>query len=407
MEERMDPVASIKAFYARPRSWWERLTAEERRIATNDAAFRERLNAQVAEERAERDAALRALSPEQARALADYALSLYDSGDASQDTIPGILTTLAALQCDALAGIPAELLARDIFYPDWIYHFADAATRDELLRRVKGSTDASVNGLLQCLAWIGDDVVRAAFATWRDMPPPWHSFIFLAPDAFAHIAGWELTPEGARRDLCYPISYRFIPVESALADDVPGPVAVVSPHEGRCPWCTRLLSSLFDFDVRDPRLAFLDLPGDRMRVAFCEECSAYTTLYTDVDVAGASRLSDQNDDQPEILRLVSRTSDEDDDLIRLPQRRLALGPRRASPYEALGGYIDERSDLSQIGGYPEWIQDAHYPTCPGCQRSMRFVGQLANAEIEPYDEGMFYAFLCLDCRKATTVYQQT
>lgn len=62
---------------------------------------------------------------------------------------------------------------------------------------------------------------------------------------------------------------------------------------------------------------------------------------------------------------------------------------------------------SQLGGVPNWIQDAEYPRCPGCQRRMLCIGQVAMDDIIPDHEGMTYAFLCAECGKAATTYQQT
>ena len=67
----------------------------------------------------------------------------------------------------------------------------------------------------------------------------------------------------------------------------------------------------------------------------------------------------------------------------------------------------ESIPCSQIGGLPSWVQDFEYPTCRGCTQTMPFVGQVAVEDIDDSGEGLFYAFLCTDCGKSTTVFQQT
>ena len=67
----------------------------------------------------------------------------------------------------------------------------------------------------------------------------------------------------------------------------------------------------------------------------------------------------------------------------------------------------ELIDASQLGGHPEWIQDATYPQCPTCQQTMPFLAQIAGEDWQDSLEGSFYTFLCSPCRKAATLYQQT
>jgi hypothetical protein len=62
---------------------------------------------------------------------------------------------------------------------------------------------------------------------------------------------------------------------------------------------------------------------------------------------------------------------------------------------------------SQVGGHPTWIQDAEYPICPECSKHMKFVGQIDCPDFQEYGEGIYYAFVCEECRIAATHYQQT
>ena len=89
----------------------------------------------------------------------------------------------------------------------------------------------------------------------------------------------------------------------------------------------------------------------------------------------------------------------------VPQQQLAFGSLRRTPYETVGTY--QCAGISQMGGHPEWVQDADYPHCPTCQRTMTFLGQVETLDIDEDAEGIYYAFLCAQCGKATTGYQQT
>ena len=59
-------------------------------------------------------------------------------------------------------------------------------------------------------------------------------------------------------------------------------------------------------------------------------------------------------------------------------------------------------NISQIGGLPNWFhEEAEYPICSGCGKTMMFVGQLDCLEISDCG-ATFYAFLCPDCQITAT-----
>jgi hypothetical protein len=66
---------------------------------------------------------------------------------------------------------------------------------------------------------------------------------------------------------------------------------------------------------------------------------------------------------------------------------------------------DGRENLSRVGGYPSWIQDAEFPRCAKCSQPMRFVAQL-DSGLPAADGratlwaggGMCYVFWCGACR---------
>ena len=89
----------------------------------------------------------------------------------------------------------------------------------------------------------------------------------------------------------------------------------------------------------------------------------------------------------------------------LPRRSLVLADAPRSPWHAAMDSLP--TQYSQIGGHPTWIQDAEYPTCGNCSKTMPFIGQISCEDVEPNREGIFYAFLCADCAMTTSIYQQT
>ncbi|MFC5041240.1 hypothetical protein [Ornithinimicrobium kibberense] len=71
-------------------------------------------------------------------------------------------------------------------------------------------------------------------------------------------------------------------------------------------------------------------------------------------------------------------------------------------------------NLNRLGGAGSWIQDAIYPSCPRCRRSMPVLAQVDG--LTPFDdilgweswtEGLMYAFWCRECRVSAVSTQQT
>lgn len=365
-------------------------------------------------------AALRALTPDQGRELAGEIWAYPE-----RENLMWFLGLLAASVPGALADLAPDLVAAHQVHPGWLFLDATSATAELLLQALDDPMFRKErNLLLLALAWNGGDQAREQFAAWRANAPSWRSDLYLAPHEYASEAGWELTPDGGRRQLYRTTCYELVAVDEAELTPSTHAAAVATPHETSCGWCGRPLVTLLDIDLRDPRCRFVregppdstdgasgiaDDPGaSRLRIAHCVWCSSYATVYTDVDFHGGSKWSAANGgpgDKPRILEQVGDGLGEvlDDPL----PRRLALGAPRRTPFEALGRFMLDVNGISQLGGHPEWIQDAAYPLCPDCQRRMVCIGQVAWEDINEFAEGCTYAFLCVQCGKATTVYQQT
>lgn len=86
---------------------------------------------------------------------------------------------------------------------------------------------------------------------------------------------------------------------------------------------------------------------------------------------------------------------------RTPQCGLAPLVYRGRTAWNLGG--------STLGGLPDWIQDAHYPTCPRCEKTMYFLAMLTGDDLWGESaEGCDYVFFCASgCGTTAVVYQQS
>lgn len=268
-----------------------------------------------------------------------------------------------------------------------MFRSADPTTRDRLRALAAESAEPRLSDpALSSLAWVDDDEVPRAFLGFQEHPPPWASQWFSAA-RYPLQAGWELLPDGTGRHLLLsPHGCRL-----ELGAEARSPVVVISRLEESCGGCSGPLTVLLDLDVRDERLRFLGLTGERLRVLTCERCVCFDTVYAEVDFAGAARWLEESprlSDPPEWSYL--------------PERELGLGVERRTPFEAhaFGNH------MSQLGGQAGWIQNPDYPQCPRCGRLMPFLGQVDLHEFELF-EGAIYAFLDLGCGVVATYFQQT
>lgn len=350
--------------------------------------------------------ALRLLDFNQACALAREIWGGYP-----HDNVAYFLAQLNATVPGALVDLYHELLKERMFRPGWLYLGAPAAVTAQLLRLIDGAPSThDVNNLLLSLAWAGDHQVQDAFHHWRADPPSWQSDLHIPPYDYAVEAGWELTPEGSRRQLyhddCYEL--RFEAIDRLASLPITSSSARPAPSNATCAWCGRQLAMLLDIDLRDPRSSFLTdalrFSDAYLRILHCPWCSAFATIYTDIGLQGDVVWSAENGNKPAILEQVGPGAD---DMRLSPPGPLVLGARRRTPFEALGRFMLDETGISQLGGHPEWVNDANYPVCPGCARRMEFIGQVAWERVEERADGVTYAFACFPCGKSATTYQQS
>ncbi|WII37881.1 hypothetical protein [Paenibacillus thiaminolyticus] len=211
----------------------------------------------------------------------------------------------------------------------------------------------------------GEIKVVELFREWRAHPPEWAKELYIAPDAYAREASWKLTASGQLRNLyamdCYPV------VTGRLSGEEGEAASILGKGEQQCGWCGSELTVLFDLDLTHPQLKGYGLPWNR---------------------------------EPDYW-----VKPEEESAFREAAHLFRLSASKRSAFHAASWTLEASS--SQLGGHPTWVQDADYPPCPGCSATMKFVGQLDWEDVEEYGEGIYYAFICPDCRIAATSYQQT
>lgn len=322
------------------------------------------------------------------------ALTRFALNEASADTAYAIASSLATFTDRDLSELQRGFLDRGDAWPSHLFRGAGAAERDRLLVAAEEDSRISRNHALVALAWIGDDRVGERFAAWRANPPGWVAELHVPPEAYACYGGWELGADGERRALSYSPCWSLV---QATGEDRSG-VRAILPQDAACGWCGRRLTALLDIDFKDERLAGWSAAGDRVVVGTCLRCGCYGTPFVRCDAAGVLSWANENS-PPDYL------PGDDDEGWQLPTDELVLAAEPRAPWWATDWMM--AIPCSQVGGMPSWIQDAAYPACPDCKRTMQFVGQVAVEDLAEYGEGIYYAHFCLDCRIGTSVYQQT
>ncbi len=256
-----------------------------------------------------------------------------------------------------------------------IYRTSDSATRDYLIG-LEGKTDDH-DGLLKALAWIGDAVVAQQLRAWRDRPI-WDERLNVSPAFYAHEAGWEVTEEGTRRDLCMPGGFELVPVKES---DEPGErIECAAKTDWLCSRCQTVLQCLIDIDTAKAPFEKFGFQSPRFRVLTCASC--WEATFAEWSVQGDLQLC--NTKGPGVGR---------GDLFE--PKSFAVRPLKTS--------INEYH--SALGGYPKWLQDVEYPDCPRCHKTMVFLAQIDLGEIG--GDGTIYAFACDPCRTTAATSQCT
>lgn len=329
---------------------------------------------------------------------------LEDATPLDRELAERMLLLLGCLVPDALRGLHERMIRVGLVWPGELFRGAGPDARDLLLSLLPDARDGeALPFLLSALAWIGDTVVRLRFDQWRREPPLWTANLEITPDQHSLDAAWTLELDGTRRDLFHEECWKLVPAGSAGESS---PVRVVRPRNDSaesCPGCGGELVDLLDFDLTDPRTAFLGFDGGtRLRIATCPRCLPWSApILTEVDADGGSVWSPAN----EPPAFVGEGAEP------WPEERLVLGERHRTPLAARP--FAGEGPASQVGGYPSWLQEPEYPLCPECGQPMTFIGQVqiadlatgAEAEENPA-EGVVYAFLHAACGRAATLYQQ-
>lgn len=261
-----------------------------------------------------------------------------------------------------------DLLAAGVAYPATLFRAADAAARRALVARIDAGDPAdNLNHLLTALVQTAGPEVDEAFLRWRDTPPPQAGELLVAPAEYLREGGRELHGDGLR-ELHSPTGFRLDAVEGALV-----------PEDEFCHDCRGPQWTALYLDTAEPKVAAaLAHTGwrGRLRLDVCHRCDfTADVVYRQVAPDGSCRWSAHSP---------AGVGEEEDP----PTARMVVA-----------GAAGRFPEGSAIGGLPVWRDDARYPACPDCGRTMDYIAQidLGDPWGDDYFDGRLTFFLHAEC----------
>ena len=325
------------------------------------------------------------------------AFAIEEAKSGNLDPIEYICLELAAFKNASLSKLHDFMLDEHIYYPGMLFKNAKAPAISKLVGRLDSESE-NRNHILLALAWAKNAEVVAVFSTWQEQQPQWASDLYIPPQDYSKEAGWELTTNGKVHQLFLDTCLPLVKPGENNQTQTSG-LSTCTPSSEHCQWCNRHLTNLLKIDLTQPGFEFLDVNAKSLPITTCDACACYSDgLFMDLSVDGKVRWSQFNV-TPEYL------PDDQESWEYMPENCLVLsGQSRAADYAA-NEFLP--TSFSQLGGMPTWIQDSAFPSCPSCNKTMTFVAQISNEDIDDYSEGMYYNFICTDCIITATNYQQT
>ena len=334
----------------------------------------------------------RGLNEQEVQELVNYAIELIEDED--QDQAEYILIYLACLTDADLDKALEVCIQNEIFYPEGIYRECGEGISEILIDKLKSGWRYDIPSVL---AYGKSEQVTNFFNELESNEPEETKGSSVRAHEHSHGAGWTLS-SNTRRSLVFPKAFGVVNSRHS-GEELAEQIAVRAGFqklEEKCSACNAPLSILFDIDLNDPNIDFISLNQERLRVLNCPNCSCYGVFYARFE-------NDHVKAHP--LNKNSFSQFDPNDLEYLyPQKVLKFSSQERSIYSV--NYWFDDMPLTQLGGFPSWIQDSIYPKCIDCNETMKFLGQVSNDDIS-LSEGIFYAHICLDCKVTCVHYQQT
>lgn len=295
--------------------------------------------------------------------------------------------------------------AKEIYYPPELYFGAPDDVKYALIAKLNSLEDNSknvLNHLLCALAWQGGEQTAELFYELYKNPRPWRKKLYVGTEFYAKIGGWTFDETGERKSLVFDkclTAVRIKDGEIASQDANLNPnqnadesVQIGEPTGQKCEFCGCEILDMLRLKASDPRLAFLNLKHDAI-FRCCPTCVGSVRYFCKRGPDGEIELSHDGEGFDE-----SYFSQQD--LARLCGMKFKLGGE-VSPFYGCFSELD-----TTVGGYPQWVQDAEYLTCPSCDGTMKHLAQIPFGEMIQ-GEGVIYVQICQKCEVLGGCFQCT
>lgn len=295
--------------------------------------------------------------------------------------------------------------AKEIYYPPELYFSAPDDVKDALVAKLNSLEDNSknvLNHLLCALAWQGDEQTAELFYELYKNPRPWRKKLYVGTEFYAKIGGWAFDETGERKSLVFDKCLTAVRVKDGKRasqdtnlnpnQNADEPVQIGESTGQKCEFCGCEMLDMLRLKATEPQLAFLNLKHDAI-FRCCPTCVGSVRYFCKRGPDGEIELSHDGEGFDE-----SYFSQED--FARLCGMKFKLGGE-VSPFYSCFSELD-----TTVGGYPQWVQDAEYLTCPSCGRTMKHLAQIPFGEMIQ-GEGVIYVQICDKCEVLGGCFQCT
>ncbi len=279
-----------------------------------------------------------------------------------------------------------NLIQSHILYPPEIYIHAGDHIAEELIK-LFDNDDVNKNHLLMCLAWIGSANVLEFFQSTSKNPPNWTNDLCVPTIEYSKCAGWSIQ-NGIKEKLIFDEVTDLVKNENKTVNN--NEIQTFVELNEHCPFCKRKLITFFKTIVN----------GKLVNFNTCICCGAYEPIFMVINESGESSWYAENKKWEHFDECC-----QDLEFDPIEENRLLPRKSEKTSMQSISQFIE--INKSQIGGYPTWVQDSEYLSCPQCNESMKFVGQIDMEDVEEYGEGIYYFHYCEKCNMTGSNYQQT
>lgn len=340
-----------------------------------------------------RNEELRTLSDEQFACLQEALLQHIQSGQEAQIAIAEDIVSDLVIHTSYSVDLLLRTMLQVGYAPlNHLFRAAGSQTETELLAMLEKKDRPEL--VMGALAWIDSEEITARFARWK------REETVALLDLYMFNAGWELDGNDQKRWLftksCFGLKAASNQIESSSSSSSSSLI-----NDEKCRWCDRPLYSLSDFPtIYLEKIFNVASPTRTLSIPFCMYCTLFEPVPMSLKPSSEGKVDFSS--------------------------RIAAGKRMEQPnykLETSGGILhlqiagsmrdcfsavdSGRSyNLSQIGGFPTWPQDANFPHCVECGQTMLFFMQVESMDFAVLQyEGVYHFFVCQGCSSEFAVQQ--